>query len=1096
MNFSEISIRRPVFVTMIITAIVVLGINAYSRLPVELFPKVDIPWVTVVTVYPGANPEEIETQVTDKLEDELSSLADLKSMKSDSEENLSMIALEFDVGVDLDAKAADVRDKVSAAQNLLPDDAEDPIVLKLDLDSFPILFFSVSSPRPPIEVRKTAEDIIQKRLEQVPGVATVSLLGGREREIHIDIDRNRLAAKNLNILQVVEALGRDNLNIPVGKVKRGTDESLVRVVGQYASVDEIKDVEIPTQIGMVKISEVATVTDGYKEVDQYARLMGENAVNLSLQKQSGANTVQVSNQAIKEMKKLEKELPDFNVKLTSDLSRFIKDAVSDVQQNLIYGALFATIMIILFLRDARSTFIIFLAIPVAIIGTFIPVYSAGFTINFMSLMGLAIAVGTLVDNSTVVLENIFRHLEMGKTPMDAARDGLKEVGLAVLASGSTNICVFLPMAFMSGMVGQFFKEFGFTVSFATLFSIFVAFTLTPAMAAKMLKPTEGGMYGASKKPPSAPVILLALALLAGAIYAGFGFGIPMIKAAVTGQGGFNLIAGFAILAISVLAIIAGFLYGLFPGFDKFFGVLQSGYPMVLRFAIRRRFVVVLAMLLLFGSAVFIIAKGLIGFEFVGEGDTGEFQVIVEMPPYATLDDTDAVVKKAENIVQKLPEFEVMSSTVGSQISGSGTHSTDPNFGFIMVKLTDYKERDRSTNEILQQVRKEVAAIPDAVFQISQSSMGGPPGQLDLNVEVSGPNMQTLVGLADKIEKIVKTTPGTIDVTNSWKIGKQEVRVQFNKKKLKEYGLDIATVSMTMRAAIEGDDSVVYREEGEEYDIRVRFNKDQRMNVEDIGDMSVPTMKGAVKISSIATIFQEQGPVGISRKNGVREITVAGNLAGRPLGTVQKEIQAEIDKLDMPSGYNVFFAGQSEDMEDMNKQMGMAMLMAILFVYMVMAAQFESFFYPFVIMFTLPLTFIGVVWSLFIANMTMNMMSMTGIIMLIGIVVNNAIIYIDFVNQYRQQGMDRNEAILAAGPVRLRPILITSLTTIVGMMPAAFTQGSGGGFRQPMAVAALGGMVVSTVLTLVVIPTMYTLVDDFVNFCGRTFKKMMFWRKAA
>jgi HAE1 family hydrophobic/amphiphilic exporter-1 len=1097
MNFSEISIKRPVFVTMVILAIVVLGINAYTRLPVELFPKVDIPWVTVVTVYPGANPEEIETQVTDKLEDELSSLADLKSMKSDSEENLSMIALEFDVGVNLDAKAADVRDKVAAAKHLLPDDSEDPIVLKLDLDSFPIMFFSVSSNRPPIEVRKTAEDIIKKRLEQVPGVATVALLGGKEREIHIDIDRNRLAAKNLNILQVVEALGRDNLNVPVGKVKHGTDESLVRVVGEYATVGEIRGVEIPTQLGMVKISEIATVTDSYKEVDQYARLMGENAVNLSLQKQSGANTVEVSNRALKEMLKLEKELPDFNVKLTSDMSRFIKDAVSDVQQNLLYGALFATIMIILFLRDARSTFIIFLAIPVAIIGTFMPIYTAGFTINFMSLMGLAISVGTLVDNSTVVLENIFRHLEMGKKPQDAARDGIKEVGLAVIASGSTNICVFLPMAFMSGMVGQFFKEFGFTVAFATIFSIFVAFTLTPALAAKLLKPQEGGANGAKKQPPNGFIVILALLAMAGATYTGLTIGLPMVKEALTGQGGINLVMGFAITAVSTLVFVIGFIYGLFPAFDKFFGAIQAGYPAVLKFCVHKwtRYVVILAVTVMFASAIFIMAKGLVGFEFVGEGDTGEFQVIVEMPPYATLGDTDNVVRKVETIVQKLPEFEVMSSTVGAQISGSGTQSSDPNYGYIMVKLTDFKDRDRTTNQILQEMRKKVATIPDALFQISQASMGGPPGQLDLNVEVNGPNMDTLVALSDKIEKIVKSTEGTIDVNNSWKIGKQEVRVEFNKKKLKEYGLDIATVSMTMRAAIEGDDSIKFRDMGDEYDIKVRFQPDQRMRVEDIGDITLPTMSGPVKISSISTIYQEQGPVGISRKNGIREITIGGNLAGRPLGTVQKEIQEKIDEMKMPPGYNVHFAGQSEDMEEMNMQMGLAMGLAILFVYMVMAAQFESFFYPFVIMFTLPLTFIGVVWGLYLGRMTMNMMSMTGIVMLIGIVVNNAIIYIDFVNQYREKGMERNEAIQAAGPVRLRPILITSLTTICGMMPAAFMQGSGGGFRQPMAVAALGGMVVSSMLTLLVIPTMYTIVDDIVSFCGRIFGKLAFWRRS-
>ena len=1120
MNISEVSIRRPIFISMVILAIVVLGINAYTKLSIEMFPKVDIPWVTVMTIYPGANPEEIETQITDKLEDELSALSDLTSMKSESEENISIIALEFKVGVDLDAKAADVRAQVDAAKNILPDDAEDPMVLKLDLDSFPIMFFSVSSPRPPMQVRKTAEDVIKKKLETIPGVATVSLLGGKEREIHVDVDRNRLASKNINILQIVEALGYDNLNVPVGKLKKGSDENLVRVVGEYDSVEEIGEVEVNTQSGAIPLKDIATIRDGYKEINEYARLMGENAVNLSLQKQSGANTVQVSNMAIKEMEKLEERLPDYNVKLTSDLSRFIKDAVNDVKQNLLYGAIFATMMIMLFLRDPRSTFIVFLAIPTAIVSTFMPIYAAGFTINFMSLMGLAISVGTLVDNSTVVLENIFRHLEMGKSPMDAARDGVKEVGLAVIASGTTNICVFLPVAFMSGMTGQFFKEFGFTVAFATLFSIFVAFTLTPTLSARLLKGNvNGGGTSNGSKKQGCLFTLVALILTAIAGLVVFKFALPALGQVLSGAGGFTkFILVIAALAVAAGILVPAFKFGIFPAFDVFYGGIANAYPSILSFCLRRRFVIITLTILVFFSAIYIMASGRLGFEFVGEGDTGEFQVLVEMPPYASLEDTDAVVAKIETMVQKIPEFDIMSSTVGSRMSGSGTQSSDPTYGYLNVKLKPLKERSHSTNEILQDLRIEVAEIPDAIFQISQASMGGPPGQVDMEIEVSGPDMDELVALADKVEQIVKNAEGTIDVNSSWKIGKNEVQVKFNKKKMKELELNVGTVAATLRASIEGNTDIKYREEGDEYDIRVRFNPAQRQEIKDIKDIIILTNFGPVKLSSIAEIIQEQGPVGISRKNGIRMISIGCNLSGRSLGQVQTDITntihgkelsnfqkwmvktfpktkdkyKEIKGLDIKSDYEVKFAGQSEDMEEMFTQMIMAVLMAILFVYMVMAAQFESLFYPFVIMFSLPLTFIGVIWGLFLTGKTLNIMSMTGIVMLVGIVVNNSIILIDFVNQYRGKGMSRNEAIMAAGPARLRPILITSLSTIFGMLPAAVMAGSGGGFRQPMAIAAVGGMIVSSFLTLLVIPTVYTLVDDIVNFFGRTLRKLMFW----
>lgn len=1102
MNLSELSIKRPVFITMIIMAIMVLGLFSLDRLPVEMFPKVDIPYVTVITVYPGASPEEIETNISDKLEDEFSSLSELKSMRSQSQENVSMVILEFKIGSDLDAKAADVRDKINAAKYLLPDDAEDPIVYKLDLDSFPIMFFAVSADRPLIDVRKTAEDVVKKEMEKIPGVATVGVFGGKEREIQIVVDRNRLAAKNMNILQIVEALRKDNLNVPVGKLKRGTQESLVRVIGEYVTVEEIERLEIPTPMGNVRISDVAEVKDAYKDMNQYARLGGENAVNLSLQKQSGANTVAVSEAALKEMAKIEKRLPGYRVALVADLSRFIKDAVGDVKSNLLYGALFTTIMIILFLKDSRSTMIIILAIPTAIISTFMPVYWAGFTINFMSLMGLAVAVGTLVDNSTVVLENIYRHIEMGKEPRDAARDATREVGLAVLASGTTNICVYMPVAFMSGMTGQFFKEFGYTVTFATLFSIFIAFTLTPAMAARFLTKKAGSGFTESRKATgNVSVAFLGLVVLGAALYLALTKWIPAINEAAAAFGGpAKTIATLVEIAVAIALAIPVFKHILFPVFDFSYGALETAYPKILAFSLKWRFVVVIVVTLMFLSSVAIIAFGKLGFEFVGQGDTGEFQVGVEMPPYASLDDTDAVIMKLEKLIEKIPEVEVMSSTTGSKLTSAGAESSETGYGYVRAKLVDLKKRNRSTDEVMQELRTKVADVPDAIFQISQVSMGGPPGQLDLQIEVKGPNLDKLVETAEKVEAAVKSSEGCIDVVNSWKIGKQEVHVEFNKQKMKEFGLDIATVAMTIRTALEGDDSAKFREGSDEYDVRVRFRPDQRVTVEDVGAMSLPTMKGPVKISSLATITQMQGPTMISRKNGIRMIEIGANLApGAPLGQVQQQIEKAIHGdtngfgddgkskgIDLPPGYEVAFAGQSEDMKEMFFQMIMALMLAVAFVYMVMAAQFESYFDPFVIMFTLPLTMIGVIWSLFIAGMTLNIMSMIGIVMLTGIVVNNAIVYIDFVKQYRAQGMSRHDALMKAGPIRLRPIMITSMTTICGMMPAALLPGSGGGFRQPMAVAGLGGMVVSTMLTLIVIPVTYTLVEDFINFVGRVF----------
>jgi len=1040
---AEVSIKRPIFIMMVILAVVVLGVNALYKLPVDLFPNIEFPFVTVVTVYPGASPTEMESLVTDKIEDGLSALSDMKNMTSKSMESVSMVAIEFKAEADPDAKVADVREKIDALKSELPDDAEDPIIQKFDLNSFPIIMAAISSPRAEVEVRKTVEDDVKKILEKIPGVATVAVSGGKERQINIDVDRDKMFGYNLSILQLVQSLTKDNMNFPVGKIKKGTEENVVRVIGEHSKVSEIGNVDIMTQMGPIKIRDIATVNDGFKDVEAYSRLGGNNSILIQIVKQSGANTVQVSKQVKETLDKMPgRSIPaDYDVSVVMDLSTFITNSLSDVKTNLLYGAIFATLMIMLFLRDPRSTFIIFLAIPTAILSTFMPVYMAGFTLNFMSLMGLAIAVGTLVDNSVVVLENIFRHLEMGKSAKEAAKDGVSEVGLAVLASGTTNVCVYTPVAFMSGTVGQFFKEFGFSVAFATAFAIFIAFTLTPAVASRILKLND-----------AAPKEMT-----------------PGKKFAIS------------VMTVVFFWIVIPFKYVIYPAFDFGYGLLRKVYPKAIYFSLKAWPVPAIVTAVLFFSSIAIVGMGLIGSEFVPDSDQGEFNVMVQMPAYASLDDTDKVVRQVEEMVKGIKEVEAYTAVSGQKIGDTGVSQPTPDYGFLSVKLVDMKDRKRSTKKIMQQIRKDVADIPDATFQVTARSMVGAPGQLPLQVEVKGADYDVLIPLTEKIYHITEKIPGVIDLNSSWRTGKSEIQVTLDKQKMVLMGLDVATVGYTMRVSLEGDDSVKFKEKGDEYDILVRFSDKDRMTVQDVQNIPLMTQMGAIKLGNIASIKQELGPNEYSRKNGVPQITISGNLAERSSGEVQRDIAKAVEeKLELPEGYEIGFGHNAEDMQDMMTQLIVAMILAILFVYMVMAAQFESLIYPFVVMFTLPLTFIGVVWSLFLTGSTFNMMSMIGMVMLIGIVVNNSIVLVDFVNQLRAKGVPRNNAIIQAGITRLRPILITSLTTICAMIPSAVLSGEGAGFRRPMAIVGVGGMIVATILTLIIIPIMYMLIDAIMD----------------
>ncbi|MDQ7858222.1 MAG: efflux RND transporter permease subunit [Armatimonadota bacterium] len=1018
---SALAVRRPVFVLMLISALMVLGLVSYVRLPVELFPNIQFPFVSVTVLYPGAGPDEVQQLIAEPLEEQLSSLPNVRQVRTLATEGQVFTGVEFALGTNVDAATADVRQRVDIAKVRFPRDAEEPIVAKFDFASEPVLNIGLSGARSPRELRRLADDIVKPRFERVAGVAAVNVSGGLVREIRVEVDQDRLRAYGLTVGQVEEALRAENVNIPGGRITERTREFLVRLAGQFTSLEEIAALRIARPGGaLVRLDDVAVIRDLQRDPTQYTRLNGRDSVGLTVQKQAGANTVAIADGVRRAIAELQRTLPgDITFGIAQDQSLFIRSSVADVQGNLVLGAVLVAIVVFLFLHNVRSTAIIALSMPTAIVATAMPLYFSGFTINIMSLLGMAVAVGVLVDNAIVVTENINRHLELDPTPRDAAREGAREIELAVLASTLTNVAVFVPIAFTRGIVGQFFRQFGLTVVFANLLSVFIAFTLTPMLSSRWLRRREESR---------------------------------------TRLGRF------------------------FDRWDVAYDRLAVRYQAVLAWCLRHRFATLGVATAAFVASLALVASPLIGKEFFPVSDAGEFRIRIEMPIGSSLAVADAAARQAEEALRRTPEVKTFFTQVGALSQGFGFQTPGSQIAEIAVSLVGKDQRRRSVFEIMEDLRGRLAGVPAAKVKISASSEAG-GGQAPIQVEVSGPDPARLQALAAQVEAAVREVPGAINVDNTLAAGKPEIEVRLDRERAARFGLSSAVVGAAIRSAVEGSAVTRYRIGGDEYDITVRARPEDRASVDRLGEIAVGRAPDgtAIRLRDVATMTERRGAASVQRKNRVQFALISADLQDRPLGAVIADIQRRTDAMTLPPGFAIAFAGEAEFQAEAFRDMLISLALAILFVYMVMAAQFESLAHPFTILFTIPLAAVGVFPLLFLTRINVSIMSLLGIIMLTGIIVNNAIILVDYTNRLRARGLARTEALLEAGRTRLRPILMTSLTTILGGLPVALGIGtSGAEWRRPLGVAVLGGLATSTFLTLLVIPVVYTLVDGAVR----------------
>ncbi len=1017
MSLSALSVRRPVLVLALVAALLVLGGIAYSRLPVELMPNVQFPFVTVTVAYPGAGPEEVETLITKPLEEQLSSLEGVRTLRSVSQEGLAVVAIEFALGTDIDTAVADVRQRADLVQGRFPRDAEDPVVQRFNFSALPVMLLGVSGPDP-LALRRLAEDVIKPTLERVPGVAAVTVSGGLRREIRIEVSQDRLRAEGLTVAHLEDALRQANLNVPSGRIREGDEEFLVRVVGQFATAEEIEQLPLRRPDGStVPLRAVAEVRDTTREPEQFTRLNGRDSVGVSIQKQSGANTVAVAQGVRRAVAAVQRQLPaGVSIAVARDDSLFIRDSVADVQGNLILGSLLATLVVFLFLHNVRSTVIIGLALPAAIVATYVPMYFFGFSLNVLSLLGLAIAIGLLIDNAIVVNENITRHLEMGEPPEEAARRGAREVELAVMASNLANVAVFIPIAFTRGLAGQFFRQFGLTVVFANLLSLLIGFTLTPMLSARWLRRTRPG------------------------------------------RGPFHR------------AVAA---------WDRIFDRLSLGYSGWLAWGLSRRGLVLAVAATLFAGSLGLVASPLIGKEFFPAGDLGQFQITVTMPPGSSLRQTDRATRQIEALLSSLPDVENYFVLVGGVDGVFAFSSMGSQQAQLFVNLVD-RSRRRPVDEVMEEVRQRTREIPGATVKVGTQGITG--GDAPVQVEIRGPDVRVLERLARQVERIVSETPGTTNVDTNLAAGKREIQVLLDKERLARLGLSVAQVGVQVRTAIAGAETTRYRAGGEEVDITVRSREEDRNAVDALANLHIGTVGGApIRLGDVATLEVRRAPAAIERKDRQRLALVSASLQGRPLSAVVGDIQAGLRQVALPPGYTATFGGEAQFQTETFGDMLFALALGSLFVFMTIAVQFDSLAIPVIIMASVPLASIGTFLMLLLTRTTVSLMSLLGIIMLAGIVVNNAILLVEFIVQRRREGIPRQQAIMEAARTRLRPILMTAMVSIMGGLPVALGLGSSGAeWRRPLGIAVLGGMTTSTFLTLLVIPVVYTLLDDLLS----------------
>jgi HAE1 family hydrophobic/amphiphilic exporter-1 len=1026
MTLPKFSVSKPVTVMMAFLAVLMIGGVCLTQLPVDLLPEMDLPAISVVTIYEGAAPEDVETKVTEPLERALSTVPELKHITSKSKEGISLISLTFEWGTDIDTRANEVRDSVGMAKMYLPDEVDEPRVLKFDIARFPIMVYGAMAEESYPRLEDILRDEICDPLKRLPGVGSSDAIVPLRRQINVELDRERLAGYGLTPLDVALAVAHENKDTPAGNVKMGLTDYLVRVPGEFKTVAPMEKIVLAARNGsVVRLGDVGIVEDGFEEVTRYITINSRRGAIILVQKQSGANTVQVADAVRKRLAELVRKLPpDISLVNVMDASEDIKRALLDLSQTLLSGGLLAMAVVLVFLRRWRATLIIALTVPFSLIAAIILVYFLGYTINMMTLFGMIIAVGMIVDNAIVILENISRHREEDERPSEAAVFGASEVAMAITASTLTTVCIFFPILFVKGITKIIFTEFAVVVCVVLFGSLLSAILLTPMLSARLMGAERPGAR----------------------------------------QGWFFRVS------------------------ERGFQALADGYGRLLGWALRRRLVVVGFSVMLFGGSLLLVPH--LGSEFMPEEDKAMLQATVHLPIGTRVEETARVMQALNRIVyeevsdaERVAVFTRCGTSKGtftSVTSEEGSH-----IGIFGVKLVPRIRRGRGVKEIGAAIRSRLLA-DRGMLRIEKFSIDfGDPmaglilgGERPLTVNIIGDDLEATDELAARIQAIARRTPGAVDVAVSRVKGKPELWVNVDRAKASDLGLNVSQIGDVLRASFYGKEASKYRVHGDEYDIFVRLREPDRADTADVPATPVRTASGRlIRVDNVSDVSLEYGPLEIERKDQGRIVNVTGNVDQRSLGEVVADIERQIADIAVPSGIEVKIAGMTEEQRESFFWLSLALGVGIVLVYMVMAAQFESLLHPFVVMFSVPFAFTGTFVAIFLGGHNLSVVVFLGLLMLIGVVVNNAIVLVDYINILRARGLSMQDAVRQAGRTRLRPVLMTALTTIVALIPMAFGRGQGAEIWNPLGLTVLGGLLTSTLVTLVLVPTMYSILGS-------------------
>lgn len=1025
MWLADTSVKRPVFATMVIMALVVLGIVSYPSIGVDLFPKVEFPIVTITTTLKGASPDVMDVDVADRIEGAVNTINGVKTITSTSTESVTRTVVEFVLERNIDQAVQDVREKVSAIRNKLPEDIEEPKIAKVDPDSSPILFMNLSGNKSVRDLSTYADEVLKEQLQRINEVGDVTLNGLRLRQVRIWLDAAKMQAYEVSPADVVLALKRENIELPGGRIETQTKEYTVRIKGEFAQIPDFNDMIVSYYKGApIKIKDIGRAEDGMEEKRSLARFNGVPAIGIQIQKQSGTNTVAVAARVRKEVERINKTLPPgMKLNIAMDQSTFIIRSIDEVQKHLILGSLFAVFAVFLFLKNMRTTLISSVALPVSVISTFALINAFGFTFNNLTMLALSLSVGLLIDDAIIVIENIYRHVEEGMAPREAAKFATSEIGLAVMATTLAIVAIFLPVAFMKGLIGRFFLQFALTIVFAVMVSLLVSFTLTPMMASIFLKSHNASAANSEKR------------------------GNFMIRWSFWKKSGDFL--------------------------ENNYKRLETFYRRVLEFSLKYRKSMLAGAIIIFALSILIARFGL-GKEFLPPEDQGNFIIRLEAPIDYSVEQVERYFMPAEKMVRDIPEIKSVFYVQGYQGYS--------NKGLMIVGLKPKTEREKSQEDIKKIVRLKLKQIPGLKVTAEDISLiGGGIRQVPIQYSIRGNDLSALQTYAKQIISEFSRLPGIVDVDTSLEVGKPEFKVYVDRDKAADLGVDVATVAEAINLLIGGEvDIARYKDEkkGKRYDIRVRLNPENRESSYAMQRIYVRARDGKlVELANVVHVKEGTGPSVINRVDRQRAITIFASLEGKPLGEARNELD-EIAGRILPADYLPRYQGMGQVMQESFVYLLFALLLGIIMAYMILAAQFESFIHPITILLSMPLSFVGAFGALFITGKTLNIFSIIGLILLMGLVKKNAILLVDYTNVLRERGMSRRDAILQAGPVRMRPILMTTFAMIFGMLPIAFAVGEGAETRAPMGIAVIGGLLTSLILTLVVVPAAYDIFDDW------------------